>query len=104
MFYEHEALIYSPNIGFTDDDGIYHPGNKDNPNFIKSIEADIQPYSADLLYKEYGYKEEVTKRMFCDSDKTINVKNLIKVEDGWYLIKKIIPWDEYMDVMLFERV
>jgi len=97
--------IYSLGTGFTDDSGIYHKGNKDNATFIKTIDADLQDYDSVLLYKEYHYTEEVSNRMFCNYDENINYKNLLKVGDSRYIVKKIITWDDdFMEVMLFEDI
>jgi len=72
---------------------------------IKDIDCDIQPYSTALLMKQYGYDIEVNKRVFTDVDFDIrigtilyytNVQNVIEK----YLVKAIVPWNTYWEVMV----
>lgn len=74
---------------------------------IKDIDCDIQPYSTELLLKTYGYNIEVTDRIFCDLDIAVKVGAILKYKDKWsndksYEVRKIIPWDDYMEVMVYE--
>lgn len=79
------------------------------PQFLKNLMVDIQPYSNEEAKKEYGFSIECTKRMFCDiEDININT-NVIKYKSKSYEITKIIPYDDelppfdnYMEVMLNE--
>ncbi|EHQ90171.1 hypothetical protein [Desulfosporosinus youngiae] len=98
MFYNHTLYLLNVNPGELDDYGIYHEGQE---QVLKSFPCDIQPYSSELLYREYGYQEQVTKRVFCDLDSDIKNGKIVRDGSGQkYMIKKIIPWDDYMDVML----
>lgn len=77
------------------------------PTHIKDMDCDIQPYSTELLLKTYGYSIEVTDRIFCDLDIAVKVGAIIKYKDKWgndksYEVRKIIPWDDYMEVMVYE--
>jgi hypothetical protein len=82
--------------GTVNDDGIYVLGEEEIPSFFF---ADVQPYSSELLYRDYGFQENVTKRMFCDPNNSIKVGSILSINEERYKIKKIIPWD-YWDVML----
>ena len=98
MFYDKKLQLLTIGQGYTDDDGIYHKGEE---GVLKSIDCDIQPYSSELLYRDYGYQEQVTKRVFCDLNS--DIKNGIFVKDEAekrYKIKKIIPWDDYLVVVI----
>mgnify|MGYP000954766885 FL=1 len=79
------------------------------PQTIKdNISGDMQPYSTEKLKKSYGYDIEVTKRVFMDIDS--NIANLVEIQhktlylkDGNtnYEIRKIVVWDNYMEVMIY---
>lgn len=77
--------------------------------YIKDILVDKQPYNSELLLKTYGYKLDVTNRLFypffgVDSD--IKEKCLLKIlnDDGTdkeiYEIRKSIIWDTYTDIFV----
>lgn len=103
MFYDKEIDILEISEGNTDDDGVYHAGVEST---TKTIHADVQPYSSDLFYRDYGFKEQVTKRIFCDIDTNLFNGVYIRYKEPYessktrYKIKKIIPWDNYMELML----
>lgn len=98
--------IYQNGSGTTDDYGNYVSGV---PQTIKdNISCDMQPYSTERLQKDYGFNIEVTKRVFMGIDK--NIVDLIEIQhktlylkDGntTYEIRKIIAWDNYMEVMIY---
>ena len=100
------AEIYQNGTSTTDDYGNYVPGA---PQTVKSnISCDMQPYSTEKLQKDYGFDIEVTKRVFMDVDN--NIIDLVEMQhktlylkDGsvTYEIRKIIPWDTYMEVMIY---
>lgn len=98
MFYDKTLKLMTTGQGYTDDYGIYHTGEETE---LKSIACDIQPYSSELMYREYGYKEQVTKRAFCDIDSDIkNGMIVVDANDRRYKVVKIIDWDDYLDVIL----
>lgn len=68
--------------------------------YIKTIKADIQPYSQEKLSKEYGYDLKTTKRMFCDIDLNIKESTLVTYRGEPLSIVKIIEWDDYFDIAL----
>ncbi|MBV4417123.1 hypothetical protein [Clostridium tyrobutyricum] len=70
----------------------------------KDIDCDIQPYSQELLLKDYGYDIKVNKRIFIDYyEPLIEIGTILKYvnrrgETEVYEVKAI-PWDdEYMEV------
>lgn len=72
---------------------------------IKDIDCDIQPYSQELLLKEYGYDIKVNKRIFIDDfESSIKIGTIIKYVNKQGVTEvyevKAIPWDDgYMEVM-----
>lgn len=98
MFYTKYLNLIAVSDGYVDEWGIYHKGVE---TVLKTIPCDIQPYSSELLYREYGYQEQVTKRVFCDLDSAlVNGAIVEDITDKRYMVKRIIPWDDYLDVML----
>jgi len=98
MFYDKILNLLTNTEGYIDDWGIYHEGTE---SVLKTIDCDIQPYSGELLYREYGYQEQVTKRAFCDIDDDIKMEMTVTDAIGKkFKIIKIIAWDDYLDVML----
>ena len=69
--------------------------------FIRNIECDMQPYSAELLLKTYGYNIEVNKRFFIDDITDIKIGTILKFGNDKHEVKKIIEWD-YYEVMTLE--
>ena len=100
-FYNKEIQIY---IYETHDDEheisrtVYKLLKADGP-----IMVDVQPYSSEKAKKDYGYKIETTKRMFCDLIPDITESAVIKYKEQFYSIQAIIDWDDYLDVMLLEK-
>ncbi|AGX43957.1 hypothetical protein [Clostridium saccharobutylicum] len=99
-FYNKEIFIYK--YSETDDeDGVAREGYTKvittNP-----ILVDVQPYSSEKAKKDYGYDIETTKRIFCDIIPEIIESAVIKYREQFYSIQKIVEWDDYLDVMLFE--
>ncbi|SHK42235.1 hypothetical protein [Desulforamulus aeronauticus] len=101
MFYNKSLSLLTISEGTVDDLGIYHVGIE---TVLKTIPCDIQPYSSELLYRDYGFREQVTKRVFCNLDSDIKNGSIVIDEAGQrYMVKKIIEWDDYMDVMLYDK-
>lgn len=67
----------------------------------REIDCDMQPYSADLLLKNYGYDIEVTKRFFIDDIADIKIGTVLMYGTEKHEVKKIIEWD-YFEVMTLE--
>lgn len=68
---------------------------------ICSINGDVQPYSKEEAYKDYGFTVECVKRLYIDK-MPLEVENNYFVIDGLkYEIAKIPgEWDEYMEVLI----
>lgn len=83
-------------------DGVFVPGAL---TWIKNIDCDIQPYSKELLLKDFGYNIEVNKRVFINQfDSNIKIGTILKYTDKYNkkisMEVKAIPWDDgYMEVM-----
>jgi hypothetical protein len=97
MFYNKEIEILQTTPGTIDDDGIYHAGEDST---LKTISCDVQPYSRDRLYRDYGFDEDVKFRVF--SDIHTDIRNGVKVEyqGDEYKIVKVICWDDFLDWMI----
>lgn len=66
--------------------------------------VDVQPYSKDKAKRDYGYDIETTKRIFCEIDKDILESSLVNYRGNFYSIQTIIEWDDYLEIMLLEKV
>lgn len=96
-FYGKEIQVIGQGEGYLDDSGIWHDGTE---TVIKTIPCDVQPYTKELAYKDYGFTVDCTKRVFCDPD--TDLQNGVKVQYNGepYVIVKLIDWDDYYDIML----
>jgi hypothetical protein len=72
------------------------------PAWVRDIDVDMQPYSTELLIKTYGYDIPVTKRFFIEDISGITIGTILKYGSDSHEVKKIIPWDDYYDVMTLE--
>lgn len=93
--------VYSKTEGYKDSHGSWVPGEE---NKVKDIDCDIQPYSQELLLKDYGYDIKVNKRIFIDGFETsIKIGTILKYLNKQGVTEvyevKAIPWDDgYMEV------
>ena len=106
MFYNKEIEIWNIGEGFKDSDGIYHEGELEK---TKTLMVDIQPYSTERLKKDYGYEIDVNRRIFCDLDSGIDINTVIKYKDYnnkelELEVKKVLPWDNYMEVFCLDVI
>ena len=62
---------------------------------VKTIDADMQPYSAELLLRNYGYQIEVTKRFFVEDITDIRIGTVFQYGTEKHEVKKIIAWDVF---------
>ena len=67
----------------------------------KTIDCDMQPYSAELLIKSYGYDIPVTKRFFIEDISDIKIGTILQYGTEKHEVKKIIDWD-YFEVFTLE--
>lgn len=103
MYYDKEIDIYN-SISITDKE-TYATTEK----YIKENEepymVDVQPYSSDKAEKDYGYKCECIKRIFCDSDLPIKENSVILYKNKTYkVIAPPIDWDDYMVILIKDEV
>lgn len=101
MFYDKEVEVWNIADGYKDGDGIYHEGESRKS---QTLMVDVQPYSTERLKKDYGYEIDVNKRIFCDLDEDIKINTVIKYKDNFMEVKKIIEWDNYMEVFCLEEI
>ncbi len=86
MFYDALVKIYS---------------SPDSASYIKSLFADFQPYSKSILFED-GFQIDVSKRIFCDSESSINIDCYVEVENELYKIMDLKKWDDYYEVHLYK--
>lgn len=101
MFYDKKIEIWNIGEGYKDDDCIYHEGKLGK---TKTLMVDVQPYSTDRLKKDYGYEIDVNKRIFMDLDSDVKINTVIKYKNNSMEVKKIIEWDDYMEVFCLEEM
>lgn len=99
MFYDKKIDLMVTREGTVDEMGIHIPGKVE---LIRTISCDVQPYSRDLAYRDHGFSEEVSHRVYCDPDRwnDLTIGGYIEYQDKQYQIKKIIPWDGYWEVLI----
>lgn len=97
MFYTKQIEILQTGAGTVDDDGIYHDGEDST---LKTIDCDVQPYSRDRLFRQYGYDENVEFRVFSDIDTDIKTGVKVKYLEDYYKIVKVIQWDDFMEWLI----
>lgn len=98
MFYDKKITLTLTKKGKVNDMGIYEPSES---SVYKTIHCDVQPYSKDRLYRDYGFDEEVKYRVFSDPYPD-DIKNgvTVKYNNKDYKIVRVIEWDDYFDWMI----
>ncbi|HEY5585469.1 MAG TPA: hypothetical protein VIK78_13410 [Ruminiclostridium sp.] len=66
----------------------------------KTIYADVQPYTGTVRFN-YGLSLEISNRVFCDVDNSINENSYLKIADQFYKVLGIKEWSDYMEVYLY---
>lgn len=97
MIKKYKMALYNK-TGITDQYG----GYTETQTCVKDICCDMQPYSADLLLKNYGYNIEVSKRLFMDKESNVVIGSVLKYNSTDYEVRKVIEWDNYMEVFAYE--
>jgi hypothetical protein len=69
--------------------------------WVRDVMCDVQPYSAELLLKTYGYNIACTKRFFIDDGADIAIGTVLMIGTTKHEVKKVIVWD-YLEVMTLE--
>ena len=67
---------------------------------IKTIYADVQPYSANVTF-DYGITLEISKRAFCDVDEEISNEPYFRIDDVYYKVLNVKGWSDHMEVFLY---
>lgn len=97
MFYDKEIEVWKKG---KKEKGSFSQDIIEKPEFIKKMLADVQPYFSEEAQKDHGFTVECSKRIFMDLE-NINIDtNFIKYKNKKYEIKKIIEWDDYMEVII----
>jgi len=73
----------------------------DSNSYIKSIDADIQPFSKSIAFED-GFQIDITSRLFCDIDDSITEENYVEFENIKYKVMEIKKWDDYLEVSLYK--
>ena len=73
----------------------------DLTSYIKSIDADVQPFSKSIAFED-GYQIDITSRLFCDIDDSINKESYVEIGDEMYKVMEIKKWDDYMEAYLYK--
>ena len=98
MFYDKEIEIWKKG---KKEKGNFGQDIIGEPKLVKTLKCDVQPYFSEEAQKDYGFTVECSKRIFMDLD-TINIDtNFIRYKNKKYEIKKIIEWDDYMEVIIY---
>jgi len=69
-------------------------------SYIKTIYADVQPYSGTVGFN-YGLSLEISKKVFCDVDKEINEEVYFRFEDNFFKVLSIKVWSDHMEILLY---
>ena len=73
----------------------------DTNSYIKSINADIQPFSKSIAFED-GFQIDITSRMFCDIDESITEESYIEFDNDKYKVMEIKKWDDYLEIYLYK--
>jgi hypothetical protein len=97
-FYSKEIILLTETDGYMDR-GVWIEGELTE---TKTIKCDVQPYSKERLYSDYGFNIDCTYRVFAESDPDITVSKKAKYKDTVYTIVKVIEWDNYIEFIIHE--
>lgn len=73
----------------------------DSASYIKSIYADFQPYSKSIMFED-GFQIDITNRLFCDIDSSINKNGYFEIECEKYKVMDLKKWDDHFEVYLYK--
>jgi len=97
-FYDKEISLLKESEGY-----LYHGSwVKGTLTELKTLFCDVQPSNRELVFKEYGYYIDCTKRIFCDVDSDIADGDIVEYKGIRFKIEKIIEWDDYLDIFMKE--
>lgn len=73
----------------------------DSVSYIKSIDADVQPFSKSIVFED-GFQIDITSRLFCDIDDSITEESYVEFANEKYKVMDIKKWDDYLEVNLYK--
>ncbi|KUO70001.1 MAG: hypothetical protein APF81_16415 [Desulfosporosinus sp. BRH_c37] len=73
----------------------------DSASYIKSIDADIQPFNKSIAFED-GYQIDIISRLFCDIDESITEESYVEFANEMYKVMEIKKWDDYLEVYLYK--
>ena len=76
-------------------------GAPDSTSYIKSIDADIQPFNKSIAFED-GFQIDITSRLFCDIDDSITEESYVEFYNDKYKVMEIKKWDDYYEVSLYK--
>lgn len=69
---------------------------------VRTVKGDLQPYSGELLQRDYGLNRECQKRFFCKADNDIKCGVYLRINGVVYIAEYIADWSMGLVVMLRE--
>ncbi len=73
----------------------------DSATYIKSIFADFQPYIKSIVFED-SFQIDITNRLFCDTDSSINKDSYFEIESEKYKVMDLKKWNDYFEVYLYK--
>jgi len=73
----------------------------DSISYVKSIYADFQPYTKSIMFGD-GFQIDITNRLFCDIDSSINMSSYLKIGNEIYKVMDLKVWDDFLEVYLYK--
>jgi len=73
----------------------------DAVSYIKSIDADVQPFSKSIVFED-GFQIDITSRLFCDIDESITEESYVEFANEKYKVMEIKKWNDYWEVYLYK--
>lgn len=75
--------------------------SSDSHSYIKSSNADVQPFSKSIAFED-GFQIDITNRLFCDIDDSITRESYLEFANEKYKVMEIKKWDDYLEVYLYK--
>lgn len=96
-FYTKELTLKKRNSTLDDDSGFYV---KNKTESSKTIICDVQPIDVTKDFDEAGKLIDAQYKVYCDIDSFITTNCRVIYHDTEYMIKKIIEWDDYLNLFI----
>jgi len=75
--------------------------NSQDFSIIKTITADVQPFSGSMGF-DYGISLEISKKAFCDLDACVTESCYFKIATSKYKVLEMKAWSDYLEVFLYK--